>query len=381
ALDPMRANLVGISLACEPGHAAYVPLAHDYPGAPVQLERGRALDLLRPLLEDPAVRKVGQNGKYDLQVLRRHGVDVAGYADDTLLESFVLDSGRARHDMDSLARRELGYQTVAYTDVAGKGARQIPFSQVELADPTRYAAADADITLRLHRVLSQRLEAEPGPARVYREIEMPLVPVLARVEANGVLVDAEELRRQGADLGRRMLELQQRATELAGRAFNLDSPKQVCALLYDELGLPALVKTPKGQPSANEEALEAIAHLHELPGVILDHRSLAKLRGTYTDKLPEMINPATGRLHTCYQQAGAATGRLASSDPNLQNIPIRTPDGRRIRAAFVAPPGRKLVACDYSQIELRIMAHLSGDAGLLAAFEAGADIHRATAAE
>ena len=381
ALDPMRANLVGISLACEPGHAAYVPLAHDYPGAPVQLERGRALDLLRPLLEDPAVRKVGQNGKYDLQVLRRHGVDVAGYADDTLLESFVLDSGRARHDMDSLARRELGYQTVAYTDVAGKGARQIPFSQVELADATRYAAEDADITLRLHRVLSQRLEAEPGPARVYREIEMPLVPVLARVEANGVLVDAEELRRQGADLGRRMLELQQRATELAGRAFNLDSPKQVCALLYDELGLPALVKTPKGQPSANEEALEAIAHLHELPGVILDHRSLAKLRGTYTDKLPEMINPATGRLHTCYQQAGAATGRLASSDPNLQNIPIRTPDGRRIRAAFVAPPGRKLVACDYSQIELRIMAHLSGDAGLLAAFEAGADIHRATAAE
>src|SRR5690606_1388744 len=243
------------------------------------------------------------NGKYDLHVLRRHGIDVAGYADDTLLQSFVLDSGRARHDMDSLARRELGYQTTAYTDVAGKGARQIPFSQVAIADAASYAAEDADITLRLHRVLSARLEAESTLLPVYRDIEMPLVEVLARVEANGVLLDGEELRRQGADLGRRMLELQQRATALAGRTFNLDSPKQVCALLYDELKLPTLVKTPKGQPSANEEALEAIADLHELPGVILDHRSLAKLRGTYTDKLPEMVNSATGRLHTCYQQA------------------------------------------------------------------------------
>jgi DNA polymerase-1 len=381
ALDAMRANLVGLSVCLEPGHAAYVPLAHDYPGAPAQLARGEALDALRPLLEDPSVRKVGQNGKYDLHVLRRHGVAVAGYAEDTLLESFVLDSGRARHDMDSLARRELGYQTVAYEDVAGKGAKQIPFSQVAIDDATRYAAEDADITLRLHRVMSARLAAEPGLGGVYRDIEMPLVGVLARIEANGVLVDGDELRRQGAGLGRRMLELQQRATELAGRTFNLDSPKQVCALLYDELKLPTLVKTPKGQPSANEEALEAIADLHELPRVILDYRSLAKLRGTYTDKLPEMINPATGRLHTSYQQAGAATGRLASSDPNLQNIPIRTEDGRRIRTAFIAPPGRKLVACDYSQIELRIMAHLSQDAGLVTAFEAGADIHRATAAE
>ncbi len=381
SLDALRANLVGLSVCCEPGHAAYVPLAHDYPGAPAQLDRAVALDLLRPLLEDPAVRKVGQNGKYDLHVLRRHGVAVAGYADDTLLESFVLDSGRARHDMDSLARRELGYQAVAYADVAGKGAKQIPFSQVAIDDATRYAAEDADVTLRLHRVLSARLDAEPDLLPVYRDIEMPLVEVLARVEANGVLLDGDELRRQGADLGRRMLDLQQRATGLAGRTFNLDSPKQVCALLYDELKLPALVKTPKGQPSANEEALEAIADLHELPRVILDYRSLAKLRGTYTDKLPEMVNPDTGRLHTSYQQAGAATGRLASSDPNLQNIPIRTEDGRRIRTAFVAPPGRKIVACDYSQIELRIMAHLSGDAGLVAAFEAGADIHRATAAE
>ena len=381
SLDALRANLVGISFSCEPGKAAYLPLGHDYPGAPAQLDRAQALELLRPLLEDPAVRKVGQNGKYDLHVLRRHGVEVAGYADDTLLESFVLDSGRARHDMDSMARRELGYQTTAYADVAGKGAKQIPFSQVAIDDATGYAAEDADVTLRLHRVLSARLDAEPGLRSVYRDIEMPLVEVLARVEANGVLLDGDELRRQGADLGRRMLELQQRATGLAGRSFNLDSPKQVCALLYDELKLPMLVKTPKGQPSANEEALEAIADLHELPRVILDYRSLAKLRGTYTDKLPEMVNPDTGRLHTSYQQAGAATGRLASSDPNLQNIPIRTEDGRRIRTAFVAPPGRKIVACDYSQIELRIMAHLSQDAGLVAAFEAGADIHRATAAE
>ena len=381
SLDALRANLVGMSFSCEPGQAAYLPLAHDYPGAPAQLDRGQALGMLRPLLEDAAVRKVGQNGKYDLHVLRRHGIDVAGYADDTLLESFVLDSGRARHDMDSLARRELGYQTTAYTDVAGKGAKQIPFSQVALDDATAYAAEDADVTLRLHRVLSARMEAEPALQSVYRDIEMPLVEVLARVEANGVLLDGDELRRQGADLGRRMLELQQRAPGLAGRSFNLDSPRQVCALLYDELGLPALVKTPKGQPSANEEALEAIADQHELPRVILDYRSLAKLRGTYTDKLPEMVNPGTGRLHTSYQQAGAATGRLASSDPNLQNIPIRTADGRRIRPAFVAPPGRKIVACDYSQIELRIMAHLSQDAGLVAAFEAGADIHRATAAE
>ena len=381
SLDALRANLVGVSFSCEPGRAAYLPLGHDYPGAPAQLERTRALEILRPLLEDPAVRKVGQNGKYDLHVLRRHGIEVAGYADDTLLQSFVLDSGRARHDMDSLARRELGYQTTAYTDVAGKGAKQIPFSQVAIEDATGYAAEDADVTLRLHRVLSARLEAEPSLLPVYRDIEMPLVEVLARIEANGVLLDGEELRRQGADLGRRMLELQQRATGLAGRTFNLDSPKQVCALLYDELKLPTLVKTPKGQPSANEEALEAIADLHELPRVILDYRSLAKLRGTYTDKLPEMVNPETGRLHTSYQQAGAATGRLASSDPNLQNIPIRTEDGRRIRTAFVAPPGRKIVACDYSQIELRIMAHLSQDAGLVSAFEAGADIHRATAAE
>ncbi|TWH16036.1 MULTISPECIES: DNA polymerase I [Pseudoxanthomonas] len=381
SLDPMRARLVGLSFAAEPGRAAYLPLGHDYPGAPAQLERGQALDLLRPLLADPAVRKLGQHGKYDLHVLRRHGVPVAGYADDTLLESFVLDSGNARHDMDSLALRHLGYTTVKYEDICGKGAKQIPFSQCALEDATRYAAEDADITLRLHRVLSARLQGEPQLQAVYRDIEMPLVQVLERIEANGVLVDMEELRRQSADLSRRMLEAQERATALAGRSFNLDSPKQLCALLFDELKLPALVKTPKGQPSTNEEALEAIADLHELPRIILEYRGLAKLRSTYTDKLPEMVNPETGRVHTSYHQAGAATGRLSSSDPNLQNIPIRTDDGRRIRRAFVAPPGRKLVACDYSQIELRIMAHLSQDPGLLRAFASGADIHRATAAE
>ncbi|WP_119716977.1 DNA polymerase I [Cognatilysobacter tabacisoli] len=381
SLDAMRANLVGLSLSVEPGRACYVPLAHDYPGAPAQLPRGEVLDALRPLLADPGKRKIGQHGKYDLHVLRRHGVDVAGYADDTMLESFVLNATATRHDMDSLARRYLGYETVKYEDVAGKGAKSIPFSQVALDDATRYAAEDADVTLRLHRALAPKLAAEPALERVYRDIEMPLVPVLTRVEANGVRVDADELRRQSADLSKRMLAAQQQATELAGRTFNLDSPKQLGALLFDELKLPALVKTPSGAPSTNEEALEAIADQHELPRVILEYRGLAKLRSTYTDKLPEMINPATGRVHTSYHQAGAATGRLASSDPNLQNIPIRTDDGRRIRTAFVAPPGRVIVACDYSQIELRIMAHLSEDAGLLGAFASGADVHKATAAE
>ena len=381
SLDALCARLVGLSLAVDTGRAAYIPVGHDYPGAPVQLALQEVLDALRAVFADPGKRKIGQHGKYDLHVLRCHGIDVRGYADDTMLESFVLNATASRHDMDSLAKRYLGYDTIKYADVAGKGAKQIAFSQVALDDATRYAAEDADVTLRLHRVLSPKLAAEPALQRVYREIEMPLVPVLERIEANGVLVDADELRRQSADLSKRMLAAQQRATELAGRSFNLDSPKQVCALLYEELKLPTLVKTPSGSPSANEEALEAIAHLHELPRVILDYRSLAKLRSTYTDKLPEMINPNTGRVHTSYHQAGAATGRLASSDPNLQNIPIRTDDGRRIRTAFVAPEGRRIVACDYSQIELRIMAHLSEDPALLRAFHSGVDIHRATAAE
>ncbi|PAK92900.1 DNA polymerase I [Stenotrophomonas rhizophila] len=381
ALDAMRANLVGISLAVEPGRAAYIPVGHDYPGAPAQLPRQQVLDALRPVLENPDKKKLGQHGKYDLHVLRRHGVDVKGYHDDTMLESFVLNSTATRHDMDSLAMRYLGYTTIKFEDVAGKGAKQIPFSQVGLDEASRYAAEDADITLRLHRVLHPKLLESAALDNVYRTIEMPLVPVLARIEANGVYIDSTELRRQSQDLGARMLAAQQKATELAGRTFSLDSPKQLQAVLFDELKLPALVKTPKGQPSTNEEALEAIAEQHELPRVILEYRGLAKLRSTYTDKLPEMVNPDTGRVHTSYHQSGAATGRLSSSDPNLQNIPIRTEDGRRIRRAFVAPPGHKLLACDYSQIELRIMAHLSEDPGLVRAFEQGVDVHRATAAE
>ncbi len=381
ALDAMQANLVGLSFCTEPGSGCYIPVGHTYPGVPAQLDLRDTLDALRPLLEGTQHRKLGQHGKYDIHVLRRHGVNVDGYADDTMLESFIWNSSATRHDMDSLAKRYLGYDTIKFEDVAGKGAKQIPFSEVAIDDATGYAAEDADITLRLHRVLSAKLATIPALEQVYREIEIPLVPVLARMEANGILIDADELRRQSADLSRRMLAAQQQATELAGRTFNLDSPKQLQALLFDELKLPALVKTPTGQPSTNEEALEAIADQHELPRIILEYRGLAKLRSTYTDKLPEMINRDTGRVHTSYHQSGAATGRLSSTDPNLQNIPIRTDDGRRIRKAFIAPPGRKLIACDYSQIELRIMAHLSEDPALVRAFASGADIHRATAAE
>ena len=380
SLCAMEANLVGLSLCIEPGKACYIPLAHDYPGAPAQLPMQDVLAALKPALEDPAKAKIAQHGKYDLHVLRRHGIAVRGYRDDTMLQSFVLDSSQ-RHDMDSLAKRLLGIDTIAYSDVAGKGAKQIPFTAVAIDDATRYAAEDADITLRLDRVQSSQLAGEPSLQRVYRDIEMPLVPVLERIEANGVAIDADELRRQSQDLGKRMLAAQQKATELAGRSINLDSPKQLGSLLFDELQLPALVKTPGGAPSTNEEALEASAELHELPRTILEYRGLAKLRSTYTDKLAAMVNPETGRVHTSYHQAGAATGRLASSDPNLQNIPIRTEDGRRIRRAFIAPAGRQIVACDYSQIELRIMAHLSEDPALLRAFESGADVHRATAAE
>ncbi len=381
ALDAMRANLVGLSFSAEPGSGCYIPVGHTYPGVPAQLDLRETLDALRPLLESAQHRKLGQHGKYDIHVLRRHGVAIDGYADDTMLESFIWNSSATRHDMDSLAKRYLGYDTIKFEAVAGKGAKQIPFSEVAIDDATTYAAEDADITLRLHRVLSAKLAEIPSLQTVYREIEIPLVQVLARMEANGILIDADELRRQSVDLSRRMLAAQQKATELAGRTFNLDSPKQLQALLFDELKLPALVKTPTGQPSTNEEALEAIADQHELPRIILEYRGLAKLRSTYTDKLSDMVNPDTGRVHTSYHQAGAATGRLSSNDPNLQNIPIRTEDGRRIRKAFIAPPGRKLIACDYSQIELRIMAHLSEDPALVRAFASGADIHRATAAE
>lgn len=381
ALDSMQAGLVGISLCTDTGHAAYIPVAHRYPGAPAQLPWEAVAAALKPVLENPAIHKVGQHGKYDLHVLRRHGICVQGYSDDTMLESFVFNAGISRHDMDTLAQKYLGYTTIKFEEVCGKGAKQISFADVDLEHATAYAAEDADITLRLHQVLSERLKATPSLEKVYREIEIPLVPVLTRMEANGILIDALELKRQSADLTQRMHGTQQRAFELANRSFNLDSPKQVGALLFDELKLPAMVKTPTGAPSTNEEALEAIADQHELPRLILDYRGMAKLRSTYTEKLPEMINPTTGRVHTSYHQAGAATGRLSSNDPNLQNIPIRSEDGRRIRKAFIAPPGRVLVACDYSQIELRIMAHLSEDPGLVNAFASGLDVHKATAAE
>ena len=381
ALDSMQAGLVGISLSVETGHAAYIPVAHRYPGVPMQLSWQEVADALRPMLENPTIHKVGQHGKYDLHVLRRHGINVQGYTEDTLMESFVFNAGISRHDMDTLAQKYLGYTTIKFEEVCGKGAKQISFADVDLEHATAYAAEDADITLRLHQVLSEKLKATPSLEKVYREIEMPLVPVLTRMEANGILIDAVELKRQSADLTQRMHHTQQRAYEIAGRSFNLDSPKQVGALLFDELKLPAMVKTPTGAPSTNEEALEAIADQHELPRLILDYRGMAKLRSTYTDKLPEMINPTTGRVHTSYHQAGAATGRLSSNDPNLQNIPIRSEDGRRIRKAFIAPPGRVLVACDYSQIELRIMAHLSEDPRLVEAFASGEDVHKATAAE
>jgi DNA polymerase-1 len=381
SLDPMQARIVGVSIAASPREGAYIPLAHDYPGAPAQLDAAHVLARLRPLLEDATRAKVGQHAKYDINVLSTHGIALRGVAHDTMLESYVLNSTASRHDMDTLAKRHLGYETVPYEQVAGRGAKQIPFSQVDLDTACRYAAEDADVTLRLHRALWPKLEAEPGLRAVYETIEMPLVPVLARMEQRGVLIDVAALKRQSHELARRMHEINERAHAIAGRSFSLDSPKQLQAILFDELKLPALMKTPSGQPSTNEEALEAIADQHELPRLILDYRGLAKLRSTYTEKLADNVNPRTGRVHTSYNQATAATGRLSSVEPNLQNIPIRTEEGRRIRQAFVAPPGWKVVAADYSQIELRIMAHLSGDPGLLAAFHGNQDVHRATAAE
>jgi len=381
SLDPMRAEIVGVSFAVEPGRAAYVPVAHAYAGAPAQLAREAVLAALKPLLEDPNKNKVGQHLKYDMNVLSTQGINVRGVRYDTMLESYVFNSSGNRHDLDTLAKKYLDVDTIAYEQVTGKGARQIPFAQVDVQRAGDYAAEDADVTLRLHQALWPQLEAAPQLKSVFEDIEMPLVPVLARMEQTGVLIDVDKLRAQSGELGRRMLELQQRAFGMAGRHFSLDSPKQLQQLLYDELKLPALFKTPSGQPSTNEEALEALADQHELPRLILDYRSLAKLRSTYTDKLSEHINPRSGRVHTSYHQAVAATGRLSSNDPNLQNIPIRTEEGRRIRQAFIAPRGYKILAADYSQIELRIMAHLSGDAGLLAAFHGNQDVHRATAAE
>jgi DNA polymerase-1 len=381
SIDAMRADIVGLSLAVEPGKACYIPLGHDYPGVPKQLDRDAVLAALKPIFEDPSRPKLGQHAKYDINILSHYGITVQGLAHDSMLESYVWNATATRHDMDSLANKYLGYETIKYAEVAGKGAKQISFSQVDLDTACRYAAEDADITLRLHHALWPKLESVPALRDVYQDIEIPLVPVLAEMERRGVLIDGDELRAQSQQLGKRMLELQQQAHALAGHEFNLDSPKQLQAVLFDELGLAAKLKTPKGQPSTNEEALEAIADSHELPRLILDYRGLAKLRSTYTDKLSGIVNPRTGRVHTSYHQGSVATGRISSSDPNLQNIPVRTEEGRRIRQAFIAPEGWVVMAADYSQIELRIMAHLSGDKGLLEAFRNGADIHRATAAE
>jgi DNA polymerase-1 len=381
SLDYMQARIVGVSFAVEVGSAAYVPLAHAYVGAPQQLDREWALAQLKPLLEDPLRAKVGQNLKYDASVLANHGITLQGIAFDTMLESYVLDSTATRHDMDSLALKYLGRSTIHFEDVAGKGAKQLTFDQVKVEEAGPYAAEDADITLGLHEVLWPRIKEHSGLCSVYTDIELPLVPVLSRVERNGALISREMLQVQSAELGKRLGELEQEVHALAGGPFNLGSPKQLGEVLFEKLKLPVLKKTPKGAPSTAEEVLAELALDYPLPKLLMEYRSLSKLKSTYTDKLPEMINSETGRVHTSYHQAVTATGRLSSSDPNLQNIPIRTAEGRRIRKAFIAPPGHCIVAADYSQIELRIMAHLSGDAGLLKAFQRGLDVHRATAAE
>ena len=380
SLDYMKAEIVGLSFAVVAGEAAYVPLAHDYAGVPEQLSRDWALAQLRPLLEDANKPKLGQHLKYDANVLLNHGIALQGIRHDTMLESYVFNSTATRHDMDSLAELYLKEKTVHYEDVAGKGAKQIAFSQVDIDTASNYAAEDADITLRLHEHLWPRLQAIPSLARLYAEIEIPLVPVLSRMERAGVLVDVFMLAGQSGELAGRMKDIEKEAHAAAGQPFNLGSPKQIQAILYDKLNLPVIKKTPTGQPSTDESVLQDLAEMYDLPRLILDHRSMSKLKSTYADRLPEQVDPRTGRVHTSYHQAVAATGRLSSSDPNLQNIPVRTPEGRRIRQAFIAPPGYKLVAADYSQIELRIMAHLSGDPRLLEAFAQGEDIHRATAA-
>lgn len=390
SLDAQQAKLVGLSFAVEPYEAAYVPLAHDYDGAPAQLDRDSVLLALKPLLEDPAKGKIGQNAKYDINILANcalggdpaQGIQMRGVTYDTMLESYVLDSTATRHDMDSLALKYLDHSTIAFEDIAGKGAKQLTFNQIPLEKAGPYAAEDADITLRLHHALQERLAKTPSVQPVLMDIEMPLVPVLAKIERQGALVDAELLKVQSGELGVKMAELEREAFALAGEEFNLGSPKQLGVILYDKLGMPVLSKTAKGQPSTAEAVLAELAEQdYPLPTVLMEYRSLSKLKSTYTDKLPEQINPRTGRIHTSYQQAVAATGRLSSSDPNLQNIPVRTAEGRRIRQAFIASPGYKLLAADYSQIELRIMAHLAKDEGLLHAFRNDLDVHRATAAE
>ena len=380
SLDAMRARIVGISFATEPGVAAYVPLAHGYPGAPEQLPLQQVLQRLQPWLEDAARPKLGQNLKYDAHVLANHGITLRGVQHDTMLQSYVLEAHRP-HGLESLAERHLGRRGLSYEDLCGKGVHQIPFAQVDVERATRYSGEDSEMALQLHQTLWPQLCADAGLRYVYEQLEMPTLTLLQRIERHGVLIDAAQLALQSRELGERLLALEQQAHELAGQPFNLGSPKQIGEVLFGKLGLPVVKKTASGAPSTDEEVLEKLALDHPLPKCMLEHRGLAKLKGTYTDKLPAMVNPATGRVHTTYAQAVAVTGRLASNEPNLQNIPIRTPEGRRVREAFIAPPGHVLMSADYSQIELRLMAHISGDEGMRAAFAAGEDIHRATAAE
>ena len=379
-LDYMAANLVGISFALENGEAAYLPLQLDYLGAPKTLEKTTALALLKPILKNPAIQKVGQNFKYDLTIFARNGIDVQGVAFDTMLESYVLNS-TGRHNMDDLAKRYLGHQTITFEEIAGKGKNQLTFNQIPLEKAAEYAAEDADVTMKLQQVLWEKLSKEPTLEKLFKEMELPLLGVLSRMERRGVLIDSDALFLQSNEIANRLSELEEQAYVLAGQPFNLASTKQLQEILFDKLGLPVIQKTPKGAPSTNEEVLEELAFSHELPKVLVEHRGLSKLKSTYTDKLPQMVNPQTGRVHTSYHQAVTATGRLSSSDPNLQNIPIRNEEGRRIRQAFIAREGFTVVAADYSQIELRIMAHLSQDQGLINAFTQGKDIHRSTAAE
>lgn len=381
SLDYMQAKIVGLSFAITPHQAAYIPLGHDYLGAPEQLDCEWVLKKFKPLLEDASVAKLGQNLKYDMSVLANYGISLAGIKFDTMLESYVADSTGTRHDMDSLALKYLGEKTIHFEDVAGKGAKQLTFNQIAIEEAAPYAAEDADITLRLHQVLWPKVEESKGLERVFNELEIPLVSVLSRIERNGAVVSANLLHKQTQELGTRLKEIEQQAYDLAGEEFNLASPKQLGHILFEKLNIPVLKKTAKGAPSTKEEVLQELALDYPLPKILLEHRTLSKLKSTYTDKLPTMINASTGRIHTSYHQAVTATGRLSSSDPNLQNIPIRTEEGRRVRQAFIAPKGWKIVAADYSQIELRIMAHLSGDKGLTEAFAQGLDVHQATAAE
>ncbi|MBL6694533.1 MAG: DNA polymerase I [Luminiphilus sp.] len=381
SLNYMQAEIVGLSFAIEPGEAAYVPLAHLNPGLEGQLDRDRILDQMKPLLESDAVKKVGQHLKYDANVLANHGITLRGIAHDTMLQSYIIDAVGSRHDLGSLALKYLGQRVISFEEVAGKGAKQVSFDHVDIEQAAAYAAEDADVTLRLHETLMPKLEAETALNEIYQRLELPLVPVLSKIERNGAFVSIHKLRAQSHEIAIRLAELESQARELAGQPFNLASPKQLGEILFEKLELPVIKKTPKGSPSTAEEVLVELANDYELPAVLIEHRGLAKLKSTYTDKLPEMVDTRTGRVHTSYHQAVTATGRLSSSDPNLQNIPIRTQEGRRIRQAFIAPEGRKIVAADYSQIELRIMAHLSSDAGLLHAFANELDVHSATAAE